>query len=173
MELLAVIAIIGIMSAVGFVSLNSNKTNTKLQTAQREVSSIIRLTQSYALQGKAQGGNTPCGYGFRFTSASGYEIFYNSASDLGVACDTGNASPANRQFIVSTSQTAETGSLKNNVTLSGVADYTTTEIYWTMPFGNMFNGTGAVFAADKIFILSLSGNNKTVTVSPGGGIAEN
>jgi prepilin-type N-terminal cleavage/methylation domain-containing protein len=172
MELLIVIAIIGIMTAVGFVSLTSNKTKTNLETAQREVASTIKLVQSYALQGKKQGASTPCGYGFRFADATNYQIFYNIAAP-GKNCDQTNdpaVYPTYLHYKIGTSQPAETGSLKNGVTLSGVTDYTTTEIYWTVPFGNMYDNNGATFSASKTFTLNSS---KTVTVSPGGGVAEN
>jgi len=169
MELLLVIAIIGIMTVAGFVSLSSNRTNTNLQTAQREVASVIKLAQSYALQGKAQGGNTPCGYGFRFIDATNYQIFYNTPAS-GTTCDQDNTVAAYLHYRTSApiSQTAETGSLKNNVTLSGVADYTTTEIYWTVPFGSMYDKTGTSFNAITFTLNS----SKTITVNPGGSVAE-
>ena len=173
-ELLIVIAIIGIMSVVGFVSLSANKTHANLTTAQREVASAIKLAQSYALQGKAQGGSTPCGYGFRFTNPTNYEVFYNTPAS-GTTCDQDNAVVAYLHFKTSApvSQTAETGSLKNNVTLTGIADYAETEVYFTVPFGRIYDGAGAALSVDKILTLSATGGDRTITVQKGGGVVEN
>lgn len=51
-ELLIVIAIIGIMSSVVFVSMQNSKTETELKTAAREVAAAIREAQNNALTGK-------------------------------------------------------------------------------------------------------------------------
>lgn len=80
MEVMAVIAIIGIMTGVGVRSLQDSKADAKLKSAQREIASAIKLAQTYALQGKVVSslGKAPCAYGFKFSSATSYEIFYSS-----------------------------------------------------------------------------------------------
>jgi prepilin-type N-terminal cleavage/methylation domain-containing protein len=80
MELMMVIAIIGIMTVVGFASTSSIKKNSLLRASQNEIASAIKLVQSYALQGKTinDAGNwvVPCEYGFEFTDKSSYRTFY-------------------------------------------------------------------------------------------------
>jgi len=83
LELIVVIAIIGIMTSVGLVSLVPAKKQIALKTAQNEVTSAIKLAQSYALQGKSiQGVSDICGYGFEFTDRSNYRIFYYKAVQI-------------------------------------------------------------------------------------------
>jgi len=81
MELMTVIAIIGIMSAVAIASLTGAKSKSALQTSTREVISAIALAQSYTLQGKEEnvGGTmeTVCGYGLYISGSNQYQIYYN------------------------------------------------------------------------------------------------
>lgn len=78
MELMMVIVIISIMTAVIIANLNSTKSNAAFQTSTREIASAIKLAQSYALQGKTEGGTTPCGFGFVFIDSTHYQIYYNT-----------------------------------------------------------------------------------------------
>lgn len=173
-ELMAVVAIIGIITAAGFVSLQSGKNSAALQTAQRQVASEIKLAQSYALQGKTQGGATPCGYGFRFTDSAHYEIFYNPGTD----CDTlNNGSDASYLHYKSgVSASAESGSLGNGVVLKDVSGsaFTSaaTEIYFTVPRGDMYDSSGTGFAS-KLFDFSDGSGTKSITINPGGSVSEN
>ena len=76
MELMVVIAIVGIMTGIGTVSFSSARRATALNSAQDEIISAIKLAQSYALQGKTYGSNQkPDGYGFEFTDNNSYKIF--------------------------------------------------------------------------------------------------
>jgi len=189
MELLLVIAIIGIMTVAGFVSLSSSRTNTKLQTAQREVASVIKLAQSYALQGKVTpNGTTPCGFGFRFdptdTTHTKYEIFYNTWGPSGWGgysnCTAMNADSDARQWKAGASHSPalEYFQLNNGVTLSAPDIYAsgnppnTTEIYFTIPDGGIYDNTGNTYAGSQMFTFSLSGATKTITFGTGGSVAE-
>ena len=58
MEIMVVIAIIGIMSAVALVSLSKGKEQKAVEAAAREVASAIREAQNYALTGK--GADSTC-----------------------------------------------------------------------------------------------------------------
>jgi prepilin-type N-terminal cleavage/methylation domain-containing protein len=60
-ELLVVIAIIGIMTSVTIVSLSGARTNKALETAAREVASVVREEQNNALTGKNLDANSQCG----------------------------------------------------------------------------------------------------------------
>ncbi|MFH0969473.1 MAG: type II secretion system protein [Patescibacteria group bacterium] len=68
-EVLIVIAIIGIMTAATIVSLQSGKTDKELETAAREVSAAIREAQNNALTGK--NASSSCQYyDFTYTASS-------------------------------------------------------------------------------------------------------
>jgi len=188
-ELLTVIAIIGIMSAVAFVSLSSSKSSAKLSAAQREVAGAIKLAQSYALQGRMEtdeaGGSglaVPCGYGFHFISPTDYEIFYNpgptrcteknSGEDIGYDKfyrqyrDSGGPDP---------SKIAESGSLKDGVSLKPPFNAGDTEIYFTTPSAQMFDRLGANYSDANLITLEfkdLTENTKTITINPSGSITE-
>lgn len=81
LEVMIIIGIIIIMTAVAIVSLGSARTETKLKAAQREVAAAVKLTQSYALQGKMCLGNSPQFYKFKF---------YGGSADYGIYCNTTN-----------------------------------------------------------------------------------
>jgi len=154
-ELMVVIAIMGIMTGIGFMSLQSSKSDANLKAAQREVASAIKLAQSYALQGKiAPDGKAPCGYGFRFKTATDHEIFYKPTT--GGKCDTPGASTQSEHSI-----------WNNGVALDASSQINMNdEIYFTIPFGTM-SGTG-------IISLSYPGaTDKTITINSGGKVTEN
>jgi prepilin-type N-terminal cleavage/methylation domain-containing protein len=68
-ELMAVIAIIGIMTAVVIVSMSGQKDKKAVETAAREVAAAVREAQNYALTGK--GAVSGClGYTFSWTNSS-------------------------------------------------------------------------------------------------------
>ena len=175
-----VITIMGIMSSVGFVSLQSSKVDSRLKAAQGEVSTTIKLAQSYALQGKTQniGGEnkTPCGYGFRFTDASHYVIFYNTPLG-GRTCAALQINANGRHFyndvtVVSTDMGL--GSLNNNVTLS-LSPFVSadTEVYFKIPFGNIYDGAGAIIGTNKTFTFDYTGITKSITMQSNGSLIEN
>lgn len=51
-EVMAVIVIIGIMSAISIVSFTSSKRSTELETAAEEITAVLREAQNYSLTGK-------------------------------------------------------------------------------------------------------------------------
>lgn len=152
LELIVVIAIIGIMTSVGLASLSSSKRQTALKTAQDEVTSAIKLAQSYALQGKIpNSGDIACAYGFEFldnSPNSEYQIFYYRK--VGSSCDTGN------KFEV------ERNNLKNGVSL--VSSFSSSAIYFNIPSADMIPSSGRVLVLDS---------SKTITISSSGLVTEN
>ncbi|MFZ2975680.1 MAG: type II secretion system protein [Candidatus Moraniibacteriota bacterium] len=153
LELIVVVAIIGIMTSVGLVSLSSSKRQTAIKTAQDEVTSAIKLAQSYALQGKIPAsGDVACAYGFEFldnSPNSEYQIFYYRK--VGSSCDTGN------KFEV------ERNNLKNGVSL--VSPFSSSSaIYFNIPSADMIPSSGRVLVLDS---------SKTITISSSGLVTEN
>ena len=183
-ELIIVIAVIGIMTSVGMVSFQTSRNTHKVEAAANEVAATIKLAQSYALQGKAAddgSGNmvTPCGYGFRFdpgdSNLQQYEIFYN-VPDAGSSCADMDGAYF-RQFNTSYSQPIESPlTLTNGVTLQSPAisdDSNPTEIYFTVPRADMFGYDGNALASDPI-TLGVTGDSATriVTINYGGAVTQ-
>ena len=89
-EVVAVIAIIGIMSALLFVSLGGRRNNAALKAAAREVAAAVRVAQSNALTGLSRGvppGNSICQYGIQGSSSS-----YKTTVSSSVDCSGGGTS---------------------------------------------------------------------------------
>jgi prepilin-type N-terminal cleavage/methylation domain-containing protein len=177
-ELTATIAIISILSIVGFSALQSTRSASRLKAAQREVAATIKLAQSYALQGMAQAGTTPCGYGFKFTSATNYQVYYNPGPTDCEKKNTGTDPVYQKNYLhysAANSLSAETYSLKNNVNLSSAL--ANAEIYFTVPHANSFDNAGNDYAlqssAFRTLTLTLSTVNKTVVINTGGSVTEN
>lgn len=183
-ELMVAIAIIGIMTGVGFASLQSGRSESRLQAAQREVAATIKLARSHALHGITQSGVTPCGYGFRFDPGDAarqkYEIFFNmpGTSD----CTAKNTDPNHRHYrntgnLADRSQVAESFSLSEGVTLGdpniyGGGNPNDAEIYFTVPHANVFDENGNPYLS-QVFDFSFSGKIKSITINSAGTITEN
>jgi prepilin-type N-terminal cleavage/methylation domain-containing protein len=167
LELLVVIGIIGIMSAVLLTSLSSTKSRTSLNAASAEVASAIKLAQSYALQGKMQmqsGVMAPvCGYGFRFTDATHYGIFFNPTNAVTGSCSL--PAPQITNYDINISKQAESYALGNSVAFTGTPGAAL--VYFTVPNGKAYNVPNTI-------ILQYGGSdNKTVTISSSGMVEEN
>lgn len=163
-ELITVIAIIGIMTGIAVVSLTPAKTSAKLDAAGREVASAIKLAQSYALQGKVAGGSVPCGYGvYADEDMTGYRIFYllKGGSDN---CEDLNNSSSDINSADKTSKISEAYTLKDGVKFS--SDSKKSWVYYSVPHGNMFS------SAKVIWELDFNGNKKNITIKSGGVVEE-
>ncbi len=167
-ELLVVMAIMGILAAAGFESYQSSRHNAALRAAQREVATVIRLAQGYALQGKTQtvGGVefTPCGYGFKFSDDHTYNIFYTKVA--GKTCleddgySGGTESPVGSDFV-----------LDNDVTMSDVVNKA--KVYFHIPFAPVTdaNDTGTLLPLTINF--SAAGEATSLTINAAGEVTEN
>lgn len=152
-ELIIVIAIIGIMSAIGFSIWQSSKKDSYLRNAQREVASAIKTAQSYALQGKIQNSSAPCGYGVRFTSNTNYNIFY---IDKGADAECSSSDDMDMDM-------DEIFKLSNGIEINDGSWW----ISFDIPFGDMSLPSNS-------FNLTYRGGNpsKTITIDNGGSITE-
>lgn len=150
MELMVVIAIISIMSAIGFSLWQSTKGESYLRDAQREVASAIKTAQSYALQGRLRGGEVPCEYGVSINHPNIYRIIYRQA--CGGSIDT-----------------LEEFTLKNGTTFDNQNGH---YMLFNIPFANV---TTATWTTSLIGQLDLrhGGKIKTITIDSNGNVAEN
>lgn len=184
-EILVVVSIIGLMSIIGLASLRGTRSSGRIKAAQREVATVIKLAQSYALQGKTQnipslGGQVaPCGYGVHFRADKmNYDIFYNYPA-AGTSCGAFNGLGVDsKKFRIAplapVSGTAESFSLKNGVTLSSPVTATDAAMYFTIPFAGRFDkdGNSPSSGQTQVFTFSFSGASKSITISQGGDITE-
>lgn len=154
LEVMVIIAIIGIMSAVGIVSLSSSRKMMALKASQDEVASAIKLAQSYALQGRINSGTKPDGYGFEFAGGDDktYRIFAYTVS------------PASQATI-------ETKELKNGVTkFSPIDANTRIEFQGDYAIINLFSVPPVVITLQSS---GASPTTKTVTINAQGFITQN
>jgi type II secretory pathway pseudopilin PulG len=89
MELMIIIGIIGIMSAVGLVSMNESRAKKSLETEARKVVAAIREMQNNALTGKAIGPVYPCAFEMILASAEDltkYEATFISKASIQEEC---------------------------------------------------------------------------------------
>ena len=155
-ELMVVIAMIGIMSAISIAFLHSLKTKARLKSAQLEVTATIKTAQSYALQGRKQIGDTVCGYGFRFKDAGNYEIFYNKKSVSG-GCTLHYINPTSSKVVFN-------GKLSVGVTLK-TPSFNQAQIFFTLPHANAYDSNGAIFLGNTFVFRTGSSNTKQITIN--------
>lgn len=172
-EMMTVIAIIGIITSVTIVSFQSGRADSRLRAAQREVAATIKLAQGYALQGKTQAGEVPCGYGFRFTDTDSYEIFYNLLTGY-TDCTEQNEVAGKRHWIDAESIQAEPLELNNGVVLNTAVDVNDnfTEIFFTVPHANAYKNDGSLYDSPKIIEFNFAGIPKSITINEGGFVSE-
>jgi prepilin-type N-terminal cleavage/methylation domain-containing protein len=151
-ELIAVIAIIGIGSSIAIVSLTPARTQAKLKAAQTELAANIKLVQSYALQGKMESGVTPKAFGLGMSINNAYQLYY---------CPNTVACPDTEKMQI------ESISLDG----SGVNFINGQFVTFSVPHGNPTLSSGS---SNLVIELNYPGETpKTVTVTSGGSIIEN
>ncbi len=170
MEMMIVIAIIGILSTISVISFNKIRGLAIINASADEVFSAIKMAKGYALQGKMPdtsssvcGVGSICGYGFMFTSATQYEVFYY------YNCPGGNLGPLNCSApTTATKVTIDTQDLKTGVTLGSPLPLTSTNstIYFNIPWGTV------VSTPYRNYRLDYNGMKKRVTVDTNGLIQE-
>ncbi len=149
MEVMIVVAIMGIMTTIGLVSMSATRNKKNIEIEARRVVASIREAQNYALTGKIGGsGFIPCRFRWISSPVVGDNTSYwittfrrVSASCDGTAEDTGDSVKY---------------SLQNGVTFSNNTPYS---IDFSVPFAGV--------SASRI-VLAKGGNYYTVCVSSSG-----
>ncbi|MFA7319759.1 MAG: prepilin-type N-terminal cleavage/methylation domain-containing protein [Parcubacteria group bacterium] len=158
-EIIVVIAIIGILSTISIISFSPLSKRTKVNASADEVASAMNLAKGYALQGRMPAGFTSiCGYGFKFTSTTQYQIFYYYHYAGGnLDCSDRN----NFTEMLVSEQTLKTGTVLNSPAFGATAT-----IYFSIP-----RATVVFPPANPYFNIVYSGTpslQKTVRVSANG-----
>lgn len=147
LELMIVIAIMGIMTAAAMVSFSGNRPKKEVEVEARKFAAAIREAQNYALTGKkGSGSDKACGWGVILgaSPSSDYKIFYNRLSSA-PDCAAFNSGLNNRNYPAASSVDFIRYDL-NKVISGSVAPK---GAYFTIPFGPAHNGTsGCLLAGD-------------------------
>ena len=78
-ELIAVVAIIGVMTSAVLVSWSTGRSEQDVKLAAREFEAALRQAQNFSMTGKIDANNptrVPCDYRLRYVSSTQYEIAY-------------------------------------------------------------------------------------------------
>lgn len=145
-EVMIVIAIIGITSALVFVSLSTGKTGRLLERSSREVMAALREAQNYAVSGRSTAINeNNTSFGMQIVSATAYNV-------------------------ISSSGTVSSYSLKEGVTFTSGA----TTLGFLVPRGEV-TVAGVALAAGASYRISLSksGSMMYICLYQSGRIVEN
>lgn len=148
MELLTVIAIIGIIVGTSLVSLKPSKDNAILRSAQEEVTASIKLAQSYALQGKNPAGASLTKWGFKFINDTQYSVFYTDSSEI--------------------ETNLYVQDLRNGAVLSSPNFGNASRVTFDIPNANI-----ALPTTPLTLTFSFSGKTKTITINSKGLVTEN
>ena len=173
-ELLVVISIILILATatLGLSSLNTTRASLKMEQAEKELASAIKLAQTYALQGKTQNGATPCGYGVHFDSQQTYKIFYRTLVSPNTDCDQQNS--ADSQYrIYSTENDIYSASMSSNGISVKDSPVTDRDVFFTVPYAEIYSrsvNNTSLLIKDKVIQIQLTNGKypKNVTVSATG-----
>ncbi len=150
-EILLVVALIGILSVVTINSMKSGQNQNKLKAAQAETEAIIKLAQSYALQGRKQGNIVPKYYGVKFSVDGKSYSFCSNLNDADVDCNN----------------LIESYQFKNGVMLSAGQG---TQVSFDVPFGNCRLSS----ASDNLTLtFKFDNNSRGILINKGGAITEN
>lgn len=157
MELVIVIAIIGIMVSLGLVSLTENRNRKQVETEARKVVAVIREAQNNALAGiSIMSGRYPCSFDVLLRpggSQTGYDLRYTFKSSITGNCSTGT-----------TTQVLNGRSLESGVVFSSPA--AEVPLSFSVPFGRV--------GGEQLITLSkVSGQSFSFCVCASGKIVEN
>lgn len=125
-EIMIVIAIIGILSAAGITSLSSGKERKVVEGEARRLAATIREVQNYALTGKQIGGQVPCKFGVQALTSGDSQMFFAESHRTGASCSVGASVPA--------AIPSMTINLANGVTVANDLNF---DFFFTVPRGEL------------------------------------
>lgn len=158
-EVLLVIAFIGIMTAVTFVSLSGKRTDEALKGAAREVAAAVRVAQNNALSGVKESGNDNglCRHLLKWTNG-------NATSTLSVIHLKNNGTNC------SSSSDTQEFSLGDRALENGVVFVGTGAVGFSVPQGNLYSESGP--PATQSIVFTKAGRFAAVCVLPSGIVVE-
>jgi prepilin-type N-terminal cleavage/methylation domain-containing protein len=129
-EIIIVIALMAVMTAVLFASQVGDKTQEDVATSARQVAAQLRALQNEALNGKQIGEISACYFKFETAgNETGYTISYNDCSN---------------SLIDGSSQWIELGSGRQNVFISSAVN-----MYFSAPWGQVSTASSLIILTSK------------------------
>ncbi|NCU41477.1 MAG: prepilin-type N-terminal cleavage/methylation domain-containing protein [Candidatus Moranbacteria bacterium] len=163
-EVMAVIAIISIMSSILFVSFDGPRKQTYLDNAGRQFITDLRFVQQSALSGTVPSGITGsiCGHGLHRTSLGGYQFFVIEKSKVSNDC-TGTYSRTYDPL---------RGELYGEIKVfeRGVTLGTASDMYFETPHASVYYNNNIL--TGNAYVLNLDSENFSVCVTSSGNIKE-
>lgn len=159
-EMVVVVAIIGITSSVVINTLSTGRAIRVTEQATHDLAGALRQAQNFALAGRTvSASQESCYFGLRLINNSRYALvnYYRSG---------GNCTSYN---------TLTTTNLPNGVTFSGISSYPVTFVF-SLPRAEvsriLANGTVSDLTTAQLFRLTKSGRTQYLCLYPGGRIEE-
>ncbi len=146
-EVLIVVAILGITASVVFTNSSGSRTTQYLDNAGREVEAVVRRAQNAALTGvQVTASDKPCGYRVNWAAGSAYSITYRYKNGSGV-CN-------------------QSSTLSAHALLNGVVFDNSGTVEFTLPHGTVAAPATIRLARQGVFqMVCVSATGRIVTVS--------
>jgi prepilin-type N-terminal cleavage/methylation domain-containing protein len=136
-EIIIVIAIVGILASIAVVNSSKNPDRDVRQEADR-LSTFVRSIQNKAISGEKISGSLTgkfCGYGIKRMSATQFQIYYVQSANLDDSCST--------HLNESGTNLSETFDFRNGVSISSGFS-ATDKLFFLVPSGEVYlNGSRA------------------------------
>lgn len=153
-EVMVVIAIIGLLSAIILTAMSRDKARMQIESVSREFSARVRAIQNDALTGKYVGNNIACGYIVDVDVAAGS---YRFSRTLNTTCST-----TGLNLCLDGKTPMNTVTLQGGVSVSGP-----TGVCFTIPFGKAKTISGVDIGATQKYTFSKAGSSHTRSVCVG------
>lgn len=166
-ELVVVIAIVMIMTALLLVVSSEDRTKRELETSSRQLAVGLRQAQNFALTGKKQGTRRPCDFSFVSTgSAYRVDYTYYEPGDPSGDIDGNGVTDCGDTPLLSATAVGATD------LAHGVVVATVPEVVFEVPFGKISTIYESPITTPITFIAHKAGVYYAVCLSPSGRVDE-
>lgn len=183
-ELMVVLAIIGVVSSIVISNQGSFNKSIILANATYDVALLLRSAESFGVGGRAAGTITNAGYGIHFMAGNSFTLFADTSPGVSSSCATPDCKPGDHVYTRNSDQFIQTYSLGNGITLSGLCAYSgngssctsvsSLDIAFTRPNSEAFvtanGGTTLYTGGACLTLVSPQGGSRAVTVTASGQI---
>ncbi len=147
-EIMIAMAIVSIVSSVMLVNFNAKRSQNGVEQSAREVASVVRQAQNYALTGKqTPAGGNPCSFDVTWGGVGTTNVLLVNNWNNSGAC---------------TALTILTYRLRDGVTLNGVAGL----VSFSVPFSTVLSAVTIVVSKDgQSYAICVSTSGSVTTVS--------
>lgn len=173
LELMIVIAIMGILTVAAMVSFSGNRPKKEVEVEARKFAAAIREAQNYALTGKkGTSPNIACGWGIKIFSQTNFSIFYNRLAGFADCAGFNSPTVLNPRLTYIAGQSFNSVSYTLNKVNISLAP---SGAYFTIPFGPAIGANGSPVVGNAKFLLTSQTDSNvkyTVCLSSSGMVTE-